>query len=145
MGTTLVMGIYQENSLLVTHVGDSRAYLIRKKKIKSLTRDHSVVEAMLEKGMISKNNARHHQLRHVITNVIGTEKDPIPDVAVFPVEPEDRLLLCSDGLTEMLEDQEIEDIVNDGKDEGLICAALIEKANQKGGYDNITIVLVQIT
>lgn len=145
MGTTLVMALFRNTSLTVAHVGDSRAYLIRNKQLKPLTRDHTAVETMIQKGIITREKARHHELRHIVTSFIGMETSVVPDVVKVPVRSKDWLLLCSDGLTEMLTDEEIEAIVNAGSKSEEICNSMIDSVNEKGGYDNVTVVLTQFT
>lgn len=146
MGTTVVvLRIASEPRLTATvaHVGDSRAYLLRARSLLPLTRDHSVVEERIQQGLLSPQQAIAHPLRHVLTRALGTDPQVEPDISSHPLQSDDLLLICTDGLTRMLTDEKIRDIVlplrhslNDA------CRALVNAANQRGGGDNVTIVLV---
>jgi protein phosphatase len=142
MGTTLTMAYSVESDLFVVHVGDSRCYLFRDRTLYKVTRDHTVVDEMLRLGYIDEKQAAHHRLRHVITNVIGGTR---PGVAVevhkVKLEAGDVLLLCSDGLTEMVRDQQIADLLHAEHDPRRVCERLIDEANAAGGRDNITVVV----
>jgi protein phosphatase len=142
MGTTLTMAYSVDSDLFVVHVGDSRCYLFRDRTLYKITRDHTVVDEMLRMGYINEKQAAHHQLRHVITNVIGGAR-PGVEVEVHKVKLQagDALLLCSDGLTEMVKDQQIADLLHTEPDPRHVCAQLIDAANGAGGRDNITVVV----
>lgn len=143
MGTTVVLVQSQNNDFYISHVGDSRGYLIRQKNIKQLTEDHSVVAQMVKAGMITTEEAKTHHLRHMISQALGTSNHLMPDIQLFNWEKGDYLLLCTDGLTDMLDKQEILVTVLKyrGKPEKG-CEMLIELANKKGGRDNITVILL---
>jgi serine/threonine protein phosphatase PrpC len=144
MGTTLTAALVVGTTVAIGHVGDSRAYRIRTGQLEQLTDDHSLVADLVRSGRITPEEADTHPQRSVITRALGT--DPDVDVDTFSVEAEagDLFLLCSDGLTTMVEDQQILDII--GRSEGLAEAskALVKAANRAGGEDNITVVLFSL-
>ena len=144
MGTTLVGAIIFGNEAVVINVGDSRAYLIDSDGIVKITHDHSVVEDMLDKGEITQDEARIHPSRNLITRALGTEIDVEGDIYYHKLQNGSFLLLCSDGLSNMIEDQEILYEVLHGGEPGTCCSRLLNIANTRGGPDNITVVLVLI-
>jgi serine/threonine protein phosphatase PrpC len=127
----------------VVHVGDSRAYLFRGNSLTQLTRDHSLVEEYRRRGLLSSEDAERHPLRHVLSRAVGPEPDVEPDASTVALEPGDRLLLCTDGLTKMLTDREIARILSKADGVSATCAELVAAANRRGGDDNITVVMVQ--
>ena len=145
MGTTITVALFENGIVSIGHVGDSRAYLIRDRKVDQLTEDHSLVAELVRTGRLSPEEAETHPQRSVITRAIGT--DPDVDVDVFSVEakPDDLFLICSDGLTAMVDDATILDVVERLRDD-LDAAAkeLIVAANRNGGEDNITVVFFEI-
>lgn len=142
MGTTVVVALCRPEGIVVAHVGDSRAYLLRGDGLLQVTRDHSVVGHMVDAGTISAAEARRHNLRNVITRCLGGQGHAEPDVRLLNWMPGDILLLCTDGLTNMLEDQEIEQILRAEADDLAACARrLAALANDRGGADNISVVL----
>lgn len=143
MSTTVVLALGLEDSFLVGHVGDSRAYLLREKHLSALTRDHSVIQELLDAGRITVEAARHHPQRNVVTRTLGPGGDD-PDLRTVPTWPGDRLLLCSDGLTEMLADPEIEEVLVRFAEPMRCCRELVTRANDRGGLDNITVVVVDV-
>ena len=142
MGTTIVFALYHNNKIYITNVGDSRIYLMRNNEIKQVTKDHSLVAELIDAGDISEDEARKHHLRHILSNAIGVKNKVEVEIAEFLLENTDGLLLCSDGLTDMITDKEIESIVFKGDDPQETSGKLVELANEKGGRDNITVVLV---
>jgi serine/threonine protein phosphatase PrpC len=146
MGTTLTVAEIVDERVSIGHVGDSRAYLVRDGRLEQLTEDHSLVGELVRSGKLTPEEAESHPQRSVITRALGT--DPDVDVDTFAVEPRpgDLFLLCSDGLTTMVDDRTIEQVVEDkrGDLEGLV-NALIRAANKGGGEDNITVVAFEIT
>ena len=143
MGTTIVLTTIVGDYAYVANVGDSRLYLINDERIIQITKDHSLVEEMVRMGEISEEDARNHPDKNVITRALGATKDVAVDFFDVHLEPGDRLLLCSDGLTNMVLDEDIEDII---VSEELLETAgkrLVEAANENGGKDNIGIVLVE--
>lgn len=144
MGTTVTMAFQLGAQLCVVHAGDSRAYIHRNGDLHQLTQDHTVVADMVRSGTIGLDEAVRHPLRHVITNVIGGH-DPGVNVEARAVEVAagDRLLLCSDGLTEMVKDDAIKAVLDRVPDPEGAARALVAQANEHGGRDNITVVIVR--
>jgi PPM family protein phosphatase len=142
MGTTLTLGYVVNSQLFLAHVGDSRAYLHREGSVIQLTKDHSVVAELVRAGAIRPEEARRHPLRHVITNVLG---GPAPGVRAeshsIDLRPGDGLLLCSDGLTNVVSADEIGAILARESDPETACRHLVDAANDRGGPDNITVIV----
>ena len=145
MGTTITVALFENGHVSIGHVGDSRAYLIRDRKVDQLTEDHSLVAELVRTGRLSPEEAESHPQRSVITRALGT--DPDVDVDSFSVEaqPGDLFLICSDGLTAMIGDEEILDVVEPRRQD-LDAAAkeLVAAANRSGGDDNITVVFFEV-
>jgi len=145
MATTVVAALVDGDTVEIAHVGDSRLYLVRDDAIRCLTSDHSWVNEQVLSGVIDSEQARNHPLRNVVTRALGGKPELEVDVQSLKLEPGDRLLLCSDGLTTMLDDEAIRTIVL-GDDGGVDRAeALVEAANENGGEDNITAILLKVT
>lgn len=145
MGTTLDAAWLPDpdgNRMVIAHVGDSRIYLVRDEKMRRLTKDHSLVEEQVEQGLISAKEASRSKVRNMITRAMGQSRQVNVDLAELDIEPGDRLILCTDGLNGMVRDHAIERIVNQSERPEEACAELIENANQHGGRDNISVVLV---
>jgi serine/threonine protein phosphatase PrpC len=145
MGTTMTVALLEDDAVSIGHVGDSRAYLIRDGSLKQLTEDHSLVAELQRSGKLSAEEAEHHPQRSVITRALGT--DPDVDVDTYTVEPRpgDLFLLCSDGLTSMVEGDAILRVVEKHRDDLRAAArALVSSANKGGGEDNITVVFFEI-
>jgi PPM family protein phosphatase len=146
MGTTITVALVEDEHVAFGHVGDSRAYLIRDARMEQLTEDHSLVNELLKTGKLSREEAETHPQRSVITRALGT--DPDVDVDTFSVRAEngDLFLLCSDGLTDMVSEDSILDVVERNRDDidGAL-RALVKEANRGGGQDNITVVAFEIT
>ena len=146
MGTTIVIGImaFDIEGLIVAHVGDSRAYLLHHGALSRLTRDHSLVEEALAQGQLSADQALEHPLRHVLTRALGAEPDVEPEVSVTALQSDDLILMCTDGLTKMLSDEDIRGILSRGRTSSeAACAALITEANRRGGDDNVSVIIVR--
>jgi protein phosphatase len=147
MGTTIVILLMLPDPApcaAVAHVGDSRAYLLRKERLRPLSRDHSAVEEYVQQGLITPAQALMHPDRHVLSRALGIETLAEPDVSLYPLEPDDLLLLCTDGLTKMLDDSQIAQVLRESESEPEArCRRLIEAANAGGGLDNTTVVVVQ--
>lgn len=142
MGTTLVLALKVGDVMQIAHVGDSRAYLLRARSLRQLTRDHSLVAEMVEAGELSARDARRHRLRNILTRSLGTEAAVEASFQSLAWGAGDRLLLCSDGLTGMLTDRQIEAIlVKRSADLERACEELVKAANAEGGKDNITVIL----
>jgi protein phosphatase len=144
MGTTLTMAYAHGSELFVAHVGDSRCYLLRGGGLHQLTRDHTWVQDMVESGVLPPENAPHHELRHIVTNAVGGPR-PGVRVEVHKVDlmPGDVLLLCTDGLTEMVPNDDILVVVRDELDPRAACERLVQLANDRGGRDNVTAVVAR--
>jgi protein phosphatase len=145
MGTTMTVALVEDGRVAIGHVGDSRAYLIRDRRLEQLTEDHSLVAELVRSGKLSPEEAEGHPQRSVITRALGT--DPDVDVDTFSVEtkPGDLFLLCSDGLTAMVDDETILAEVEKHRDDlGAAAKALVRAANKGGGEDNITVVFFEI-
>ena len=145
MGTTLVIGLWFGTSVAVAHVGDSRLYRIRGGVLQQLTRDHSLLEQQIELGVLTREQARYSPDRNVVTRAIGIDPDVEPEVHAFPVSAGDGYLLCSDGLTDMLTDQEIQATLAAYEDDLQEAAdGLVQQANDAGGLDNVSVILVRV-
>jgi PPM family protein phosphatase len=145
MGTTMTVALVEEGSVVFGHVGDSRAYLIRDGKLEQLTEDHSLVAELVRSGKLSPEEAETHPQRSVITRALGTDPDVDVDTFSIPTHPGDLFMLCSDGLTSMVEDDVILGTVENHRDNLQTAAkALIRAANKGGGEDNITVVFFEI-
>ena len=144
MGTTLALAVVDGRNLYVSNVGDSRVYLVNKREICQVTRDHSLVQEMVDRGEITAEEARHHPRKNVITMVLGVYGEVTPDVGCLTVEPGDRVLLCCDGLVNHVEDGDIHRVVVETGDPQRACEILVALANKDGGKDNISVVLAPI-
>ncbi len=142
MGTTVAVVIVRDDHIWVCHVGDSRVYMIGDSRIQVLTRDHTFVAEWLEEGRITPQQARSHSARHGLTMALGIDDDVQPEIMEMSWQDGQCLLLCSDGLTEMLEDSTILEIVKPWDEPDSICAELLERARNRGGDDDITVILV---
>jgi protein phosphatase len=144
MGTTVVVAMHPSNSrtLVICHVGDSRAYRLRKGRFELLTDDHSWVHEQVAAGFLSEEAARAHPLKNVVTQALGGSGEPRVDILETELVEDDLYLLCSDGLNSMLSDEEILEILREGGLDGT-AAALIAAANERGGHDNISVVLLR--
>lgn len=141
MGTTLTCCLMVFDKAYIGHVGDSRAYLINKDGIRKLTEDHSFVQQLVKNGTITEIEAENHPKKNLITRAIGLERNVIVDVIVVDFNKDDLILLCTDGLTSYLSKEEIFEIVNDKKEDAV--EMLIEIANDRGGSDNISVVIAR--
>ncbi|HEY3725141.1 MAG TPA: Stp1/IreP family PP2C-type Ser/Thr phosphatase [Acidimicrobiia bacterium] len=144
MGTTLTAIVPDGNGVLVGHVGDSRAYLLRDGELRQLTTDHSLIEELVREGRLTEEQAAVHPQRSVITRALGVEDDVEVDVYPVPLLPGDRLLLCSDGLTTMLRPQAISALLRRESDPTRAANLLVDAANAAGGEDNITTIVIDI-
>ena len=143
MGSTVVMVLLDGLKAHIAHVGDSRAYLINKQSMRRITQDHSLVERLVATGQIQRKDVRSHPQRNVIYRTIGDKELVEPDLQTLDLDPGNKILLCSDGLWEMVDDETIFTIVNQAATPQDACDRLIEAANGAGGEDNITVVLVE--
>ena len=143
MGTTVVAAWIHGNRASIGYVGDSRAYLLRKGNLRQLSEDHTVVHEYVLKGIIQPEEAEHHPMKHVLSRALGTQDSVDADIINLPLLSADILLLCSDGLTNMLHKDEMESILGGGESLDGKSAALVRRALEMGGNDNITLILVQ--
>ena len=144
MGTTVTALTLFEARFLIGQVGDSRAYLLRDNKLSQLTKDHSYVQEQVDAGYLTPEQARTHPYSNVITRCVGANSDVMPDIYVGSVRPRDVFLLASDGLTGMLEDYQLAELLSPERMPEDEVDALIAEANRHGGLDNITAVIVRI-
>jgi PPM family protein phosphatase len=144
MASTLVLCALRFDSAVVSHVGDSRCYLMRQGKLASLTRDHTMVDEQLRLGIISKEYAADHVNRHVLTRALGHELFVAADTITVSILPGDLLLLCSDGLHGYLPDAAIQWLLSSTPDLNEAAAKLVEAANEAGGHDNVSVQLVRV-
>ena len=146
MGTTLVTLLITSDApptAHLAHVGDSRGYLFRDGRLTQSTRDHTLIETYLAHGVLTPAMARTHPERHVLTKAIGISRTAKPDYTAYPLHPSDILLLCSDGLTKMLDDPAIADIMTHAQGDPIrICDRLIDHSLTRGGEDNVTVIVV---
>jgi serine/threonine protein phosphatase PrpC len=144
MGTTITAALVGGDALVIGHVGDSRAYRLRSGRFEQLTDDHSLVADLVRSGRLTPEEADAHPQRSVITRALGTDREVDVDTFVVPVEAGDLFLLCSDGLTTMIEDDEIRDLLSATRDLEQAGKGLVKAANKAGGEDNITVVLFRL-
>lgn len=144
MGTTLIIAVLRDRKLYIGHVGDSRVYLIRNGGIQKLTWDHSFIEELVKNGSITKDEAVNHPKRNLITRAVGYEPGLQVDTYEIDINDDDIILLCTDGLTNMLSEDEIMDVIINIEDPQIACDTLIQNANNKGGEDNITVIVGKI-
>lgn len=144
IGTTLTAGIIEGNLFTIAHIGDSRFYIVRDGKIKKLTRDHSFVEELVEKGVLAQEEANNHPLRHQITRALGYEEQIQIDFYKIEVKKQDTYLFCTDGLTMKMSSLELLSILLQEKTLDEILKSMVELANERGGDDNITAIAVRI-
>lgn len=142
MGTTLTMAFAVNWRLFVAHAGDSRCYLFSKNQLQQLTQDHTVVAEMVREGFLSPGEASHHPSRHVVTNILGGGALGVRvEMHRLDIEAEDLLLMCSDGLTEMVSVERIAAAIREEREPQKVCERLIAEANENGGKDNVTVVV----
>jgi protein phosphatase len=143
MGTTLTLAVLQDDALIVGHVGDSRAYLWNNKGLRLITRDHSFVQELIDNGLITENEALVHPRRNIITRAIGISSNLEIDIIHTAWQKNDMLLLCSDGLSQHVMFNEINEILSDRSDLNKKADMLFSKAMDKGGTDNISVILTK--
>ncbi|MGD8257298.1 MAG: Stp1/IreP family PP2C-type Ser/Thr phosphatase [Desulfobacterales bacterium] len=144
MGCTAELLAFSDEDFILGHIGDSRTYRLRKGLLEQLTQDHTLVQQQLDEGLISRENIKQHPLRNVIFRAVGLTEEIDPDLLKGKTNSEDLFLLCSDGLTDLVRDDQIQEILCSDRDIQSKAQELIEKANDAGGYDNITVVLALI-
>lgn len=144
MGTTVVAVLIRGRQALIGHMGDSRAYLLRNEKLERLTRDHTVTQLLLEHGEITTSEALEHPAHGQLTRYVGMEGEALPEVRFLELLPEDRLLLCTDGLSGMLSDENLIAHLNRRSAPEEVCRNLIAASNEAGGKDNITALVIDV-
>lgn len=140
MGTTLDICFIYNNKIYIGHVGDSRVYRIRGELIRKLTKDHSYVQQLVEDGKITREEANHHPKKNMLTKALGCTAYVEPDIRARNLEPGDILVMCSDGLTNMVEEKEIYQVIKENPETAP--QTLANLANNAGGYDNITVITI---
>lgn len=145
MGTTLVVALWHDNQISVGHIGDSRLYRSRDGALEQITRDHSLLQEQIDSGMITKEQARHSQNKNLVTRAVGIDPEVETEVHTYSVQPGDVYLLCSDGLSDMVPDEDVQ-LTLESLASNLPLAAeqLVQQANDNGGRDNISVILVRI-
>jgi protein phosphatase len=144
MGTTMTLACSLGYQLILAHLGDSRIYLLREGALQQITRDHTVAQAMVDFGILPRDEAATHRLRHVLTRVLGRGKDQAePEVQRLRLVDQDQLLLCTDGLTDMVANGTIESVLQEAATADQACQMLVELALKEGGKDNVTVVLAR--
>ena len=145
MGTTLVVALWHNNRISVGHVGDSRLYRLREGKLSQVTRDHSLLQEQIDSGMITKEQARHSQNKNLVTRAVGIDPEVETEVHTYPVQVGDIYLMCSDGLNDMVKDEDIELTLSSlAANLPLAAQQLIQLACDNGGRDNVSVILVRV-
>lgn len=144
MGTTVVICVVRRNRVHIAHIGDSRAYLIREGVLKQLTTDHSLVQELLSKGRITEEEAVDHPRKNILTRALGTDPAVEVDTLTLDLQAGDRLMLCTDGITNHVETRELLDL-GGGNPPEKACSELIRLANSRGGFDNMTVLIIENT
>lgn len=144
MGATIVLAFIRGRQALIAHMGDSRAYLFRNGELIRITIDHSVIQLLIDSGEMKPEDAEKHPSRGQITRCMGMKGDPLPEIQLINLNINDKILLCSDGLSGFVSDKQISVLFNEIKDVNLLCKALIDSANSAGGKDNITTICIEI-
>ena len=143
MGTTMVASVIMDDKLYVANIGDSRLYIIND-DIKQVTMDHSLVEELIRSGQLERNKGRNHPEKNIITRAMGSRDEAMPDFFELDIKEGDKILMCSDGLSNMVEDDEIKDIVQENQVLDQAVSSLISRANYYGGNDNISVIIISI-
>jgi len=141
MGTTLIVGVVLNKKLFIGHVGDSRVYLLRNEKMEKLTIDHSYIEELIRNGTITREEAENHPNKNLITRAIGCSEVLEVDTYAYDIKENDIFIMCTDGLTNMLNEERIMEIVLSNDDPETTCEKLVEGSNEMGGEDNITVIV----
>lgn len=143
-GTTVVLATIKDDILYIANIGDSRLYVVQNGKLSQITEDHSVVEEMIKSGIIKKEEARFNPHKNKVTRALGAEPDVEADFFEVKLEKGDRVLLCSDGVSNMMDERHIEEISGADKELSEICRILIETAVNNGGKDDATVVMIEV-
>jgi protein phosphatase len=143
MGTTLITAAAFENKLFIGHAGDSRVYLIRNGRIERITTDHSLVEELVKTGSLSRSEANNHPKKNIITRAVGCTESIQIDTYKCDIYDNDIFILCTDGLTNMLSEEEIMEVAESAASLETACEELVDRANKNGGEDNITVIMLE--
>lgn len=144
MGTTLVVGVFHATTLVLGHIGDSRCYRLRNGEFVQITKDHSLLQEQIDAGLITPEQAVGSSIKNLVTRALGVEDAVMLDLNEHEVEPGDSYLMCSDGLSDMVDDAEIASILGGSNPMELKADSLVAAANEHGGRDNISVLLVQV-
>jgi serine/threonine protein phosphatase PrpC len=145
MGTTLVVALFYDNRVLVAHLGDSRLYLLRDSELRQVTRDHSLLQEQIDSGLLTVEQAKNAQHKNLVTKALGIDPSVEPEIHEYPTLPGDLYLLCSDGLCDMVEDEQIRSaLLALGGNLKLAAQQLVQMANDNGGRDNVSVILVRV-
>jgi protein phosphatase len=145
MGTTLVVALWHDNQITVGHIGDSRLYRLRGGALEQITRDHSLLQEQIDSGMITKEQARHSQNKNLVTRAVGIDPEVETEIHTYSVQPGDVYLLCSDGLSDMVTDEDVQLTLSSlVANLPLAAEQLVQLANDNGGRDNVSVILVRI-
>lgn len=144
MGTTLTVAVIHDGSIVVAHVGDSSLYLFKEDQLIKVTRDHTLAQQMFSDGMLKREDMRSNVYNHVLTRAVGVESQVELDIYQEEIQTGDWVLMCTDGLTDLLEDDAIRELIKAANDPQKAAQELLNLALSKGGYDNITIVLLRV-
>lgn len=145
MGTTCTLVLLDGSRAHIAHVGDSRAYLLRDGRLEQLTEDHTLVARMVKEGRLRAEDAEHHPQRSIITRALGVDSEVDVDLSVLELQPGDRLLICSDGLSSMIDHSAIQEALADHEDPQAAADDLVARANEAGGEDNVTVVVIEVS
>lgn len=144
MGTTLVVAVFQGSKMLLGHIGDSRCYRLRAGAFEQITKDHSLLQEQIDAGLLTLEQAANSTYKNLVTRALGVDDTVLLDLSEYEVQPGDLYVMCSDGLSDMVDDAEIANIVDGEQTMDEKCDALIDAANRHGGRDNISVLLVQV-
>ncbi len=144
MGTTITMALILNNKIFIGHIGDSRAYLLKNNELIQLTQDHTLVRELVRAGSITETEAKSHPKRNIITKALGTDAKIVPDIIYQDVCDENIIILCTDGLTNAITNEEIESNFAKSNNIQETCDHLVNLSNIRGGYDNITILAIRL-
>ena len=145
MGTTLVVALWHDNRVSVGHIGDSRLYRLRRGALEQMTRDHSLLQEQIDSGMITKEQARHSQNKNLVTRAVGIDPEVETEIHTYAVETGDIYLLCTDGLSDMVTDEDIQTTLTSLQANlPLAAEQLVQQANDNGGRDNVSVILVRV-
>jgi serine/threonine protein phosphatase PrpC len=145
MGTTLIVCLFYDNKVLVAHIGDSRVYRLRGEEFSQVTRDHSLLQEQIDSGLITAEQAKHAQHKNLVTRAVGIDPEVEPEIHEYDAQPGDIYLLCSDGLCDMVTDEDISMTLSMlGANLKLATQQLVQMANDNGGRDNVSVILVRV-